>query len=203
LRKSLKNYADFVFCQAPHVLPNQNVQNEENKLSELNLQEETGWWFSAFDKSYNALDITDCDTGFNETLEYINSLFEKQGPFHGIFAFSQGACLGSILSQISSTNNEKYNFIRFKFAILIAGFKSGQLMHDIYYDLDNKINIPSLHLIGTGDKVIPSDMALKLTNYFVDPKVHMHEGGHFIPVNAESKKSFIDFLTEMSKIIFE
>ncbi len=58
-------------------------------------------------------------------------------------------------------------------------------------------------MIGTRDEIISSEMALNLTNYFVDPKVHMHDGGHFIPVNAESKKSFIDFLTEMSKIIFE
>jgi hypothetical protein len=130
LRKSLENYADFVFCKAPHLLPKQHkdneiIQNEENKLSELNLQEETGWWFSGLDETLNVSDITDdLENVFTKKLEYINCVFEKQGPFHGIFAFSQGASLGSILSQISSTNNEKYNFIRFKFAILIAGFKS-------------------------------------------------------------------------------
>ena len=206
----MKNYAEFIFCESPHVIPKQNndnenetCENEEKKLSEPIIQEEKGWWFSRSDKSYNACEITDCDTGFNDTLDFINIIFQKQGPFDGIFSFSQGASLGSILSQISFSNNERFNFIRFKFAILVAGFKSGQKQHDIFYNLENKINIPTLHLIGNGDKVIPSDMSLTLTNYFVNPKIHMHEGGHFIPVNAESKIAYIDFLNEMNKIVFE
>ncbi len=208
MRKSLKNYAEFIFCESPHIIPkqtkkdNESDQNEEKKLNELNLQEEKGWWFSFSDKSYDACQITDCDFGFTESLDYIDDLFKQQGPFDGIFAFSQGASFGSILCRLSFTNSEKYNFIRFKFAILVAGFKSGQIQHDIYYDLDNKINIPSLHLIGTSDKVISSEMSLKLTDYFSNAKVHMHDGGHFIPVNAESKSFYIDFLTEMNKKIF-
>lgn len=201
MRKALKNYADFLFCEAPHTIRTINEPKEEIKdeNNDINKQEEKGWWFSETNKSYDALQTTDCDIGFDETLEHINSFFEKHGPIDGIFAFSQGASLGSILCHISYTNNEKYKFIRFQFSILVAGFKSGQTQHDIYYDMNNKINIPSLHLIGKSDKVIPSEMGLKLTNYFVNPKIHLHDAGHFIPVNAESKNVYIEFLTEMSK----
>lgn len=41
----------------------------------------------------------------------------------------------------------------FKFAVLFAGFKSKSLDHDDFFSL--KINIPSLHVFGETDKVIP------------------------------------------------
>lgn len=44
--------------------------------------------------------------------------------------------------------------IKFDFAIIISGFKSLCAPHAIYYD--GKINIPSLHIYGKTDKVIPT-----------------------------------------------
>jgi hypothetical protein len=209
----LKNQAEFIFCEAPHIIPKlaqtpdaqAHVQDqvEEKNMSEMNIQEEKGWWFSESNKTYNALDLTSDDTGFRETLDYINKVFEANQSIDGVFSFSQGACLTSILSRISFENDEKYKFIRFKFAILVAGFKSGQTQHDLFYNLEKKVDLPTLHLIGTGDKVIPSEMALKLTEYFVNPRVHVHEAGHFIPVNADSKAVYVDFLNEMKNKIFD
>lgn len=83
LRKALKNYAsEFVFCEAPHLVPSENSE-VENKANER------GWWFSS-ESSYNALEHTDCQNGFEESLEYIDKIFEQQGPFDGIIGFSQG-----------------------------------------------------------------------------------------------------------------
>ena len=187
LRKGLKNYADFVFCEAPHIIPNGEAQNET--------QEEKGWWFSKADKSYDAIEKTDCDLGFEQTLDYINKVFEEKGPFDGILGFSQGACLAAILCKLATSENERYKFIRFKFGIIIAGFMSGQVQHEIYYD--NKINMPTLHVIGKTDKVIPFELSNKLTDFFTEPSVYVHEAGHFIPVNAESKAAFVAFLEKM------
>lgn len=44
--------------------------------------------------------------------------------------------------------------IKFDFAIIISGFKSLCAPHAIYYD--GKIDIPSLHIYGKIDKVIPT-----------------------------------------------
>jgi len=194
LRKFLKNHAEFIFCEAPHAIPQKidaNGIDKDASTSEI----EKGWWFSATNKSYDALEITDCDSGFNETMDYINEIFQTKGPFDGIFGFSQGGCLSSILCKIAMDQNNKYEFIRFKFAIIVAGFKSNQMQHKIFYDLNNKINLPTMHLIGNGDKVIPQDLSTNLTSYFLDPKTFYHDGGHFIPVNSESKVAFLDFLT--------
>ena len=85
LRKALKNYvSEFVFCEAPHLIPNNNTKEEEKKESN-----ERGWWFSS-DSAYNALELTENDKGLNESLEYINQIFETKGPFDGILGFSQG-----------------------------------------------------------------------------------------------------------------
>ncbi|CAF0742973.1 unnamed protein product [Brachionus calyciflorus] len=198
LRKSLKNQADFIFCEAPHI-----VLKREDEFGEDSNQEnidEKGWWFSSENKSYNAQLETNCDLGFEESLQYLDNVFQTQGPFDGILAFSQGACLGSVLCKISKLNQtdeiNKFKNIKFNFAILVAGFKSGQTQHDFYYE--QKIDFPTLHIIGETDKVIPKDMSEKLLNYFVEPKVFVHTGGHFVPVNADAKNSIINFLNSIN-----
>lgn len=190
LRKSLKNHAEFVFCQAPHTVP-LSIGPESGEQ----IGEEKGWWFSSDDMQYNALLNTSCDLGFEKSLDNLDKVFENQGPFDGILAFSQGACLGSILcyiSKINETSQHKFKNIQFKFAILVAGFKSGQSQHNFYYD--KKIQMPSLHIMGETDRVIPKEMSTSLLDYFFEPKVYQHSGGHFVPTNAEAKNSIIQFI---------
>ena len=70
-----------------------------------------------------------------------------------------------------STEEKKHQCINFKFAIIVAGFKSNQSQHSIFYDLNKKINKPTCHIIGKEDKVIPCEMASKLLEYFESPNV--------------------------------
>ncbi|RNA06298.1 ovarian cancer-associated protein 2 -like [Brachionus plicatilis] len=192
LRKSLKNYAEFVFCEACHTVPKLDCENLD--IDQVN-GEDKGWWFSSDDRQYNALLHTGCDQGFEQSLEHLDKVFESQGPFDGILAFSQGACIGSILCQISKineTSEHKFKNIKFKFAILVAGFKSRQSQHDSYYE--KKIQVPTLHIMGESDRVIPKEMSISLLDYFFEPKIFEHSGGHFVPTNAEAKNSIIQFL---------
>ena len=64
-------------------------------------------------------------------------------------------------------------------------------------DLDKKIDIDSLHVIGKSDKLVPYENALELTNYFVNSQTYLHELGHFIPNNTESKNVYCEFLKKM------
>jgi predicted esterase len=199
LRKSLRNNAEFVFCSAPHLVPASKAAKEEGEKGDDADCEERGWWFSQPDRSYNAQETSDCTLGFAESLSQINEIFKVQGPFDGVFAFSQGACLAAMLCRIASDMDSNYAHIRFKFAILIAGFKSGQMQHEVYFDNkdENRCKIPTLHVIGDGDKVIPSEMSNQLLECFECPKVFRHAGGHFVPVNAEAKNAFIDFFSQV------
>ncbi len=76
MRKALKNHADFVFCEAPHVISDQK---------ELEGGNERGWWFSSNQPNvYDAHEFTDIDSKFEESLQYLDGFFESSGPFDGI-----------------------------------------------------------------------------------------------------------------------
>lgn len=49
----------------------------------------------------------------------------------------------------------------FNFAIMSSGFKSGSLPHLKYYN--DRINLPSLHIFGENDNIIPTGMARYVT----------------------------------------
>lgn len=59
-------------------------------------------------------------------------MFKEQGPFDGILSFSQGACLGGILSILKERGDER--FINFNFAIIAAGYRSRTIQHAGFYD---------------------------------------------------------------------
>ena len=61
------------------------------------LQDQRGWWFSRENDYFKADDATDCDKGFESSLGMIERTFQLHGPFDGIFAFSQGAALASLM----------------------------------------------------------------------------------------------------------
>jgi hypothetical protein len=90
LRKFLKNQAEFVFCEAPHTIP---ISISEQATANPETQTETtngaakAWWFSSQDSEYNACLTTDCDKGFDSSLQYIDSVFKSNGPFDGFSSF--------------------------------------------------------------------------------------------------------------------
>lgn len=62
---------------------------------------------------------------------------------------------------------------------------------------DRKLNVPSLHLIGETDTIVSPERCKKLSEGFVDPKVMLHAGGHYIPANKDSKDAFRDFFKQL------
>lgn len=155
--------------------------------------DQMGWWFSAADRTYMAQDYTDCCPGYQESIACLEKVFQEQGSFDGILSFSQGAAFATLLCGIQQQNPESP--FKFDFVILVAGFKSRQSAHACLYS--DPISIPSLHVYGDTDQVIQKEMSEDLLQYFVEPKVLEHEGGHFIPVGSAQKKVYTEFLKEM------
>lgn len=183
-RKLVKNSADFHFISAPHVVP-----EAENLCKSEHLQGR-GWWFSTPERTYKALDLTDTCVGFEESLELVSETFKTAGPFDGILGFSQGAAFASILCALQRTPDSPF---RFSFAVFIAGFKSRLLPHHDMYS--QCITLPTLHTIGLGDVIIPSQSGEDLASFCVNPTVYRHAGGHFIPASPELKAVMSDFLS--------
>ena len=82
----------------------------------------------------------------------------------------------------------------FKFAILIAPFKSRITKHRDWYNICEPISIPTLHVIGDSDKVIEREMSDEILGLFKDPEILRHPGGHFVPASGPQKSVYLDFL---------
>ena len=151
-----------------------------------------GWWFSSDDQSYDPLTKTSCDRGFNESLDFIvNFIDEQDHPFDGLLAFSQGAAFATLL--LAHWAKRK---IPFRFVILVAPFPSGQHQHQSFYE-DLQIDLPTLHVIGTNDRVIPCEISEHFSRqYFTRAQIFRHDGGHFIPTHTEAKQIYHEFLEE-------
>lgn len=222
LRKFLKSKCELIYCDAPNevikpdFLVNTSVEDADSSASPNSSGDaatmsrseteatEKGWWLRCLDPRWPV--VEESENGFDKSLDYIESVFNEFGPIDGILGFSQGASLTSILCAIAEANannqpieifNKRYQTIRFNFCLIIAGHKSTQKQHEIFFK--NKIQMPSFHLYGQTDRVIPSQLSIELSEQFVNPKVFQHEQGHFIPVNSQTKALFQEFLNEMSE----
>lgn len=81
-----------------------------------------------------------------------------------------------------------------RFALLSSGFKSGSLAHRNFYE--QKITIPSLHIYGETDEIIPKKMSIALAECFEQPDVLSHAGGHYFPATTNQKQIYIDFFQD-------
>ena len=183
LRKLLKKHIDFIFLTAPHEIP------EEINLARAQEDRERGWWFSKPGNSYNAMDKTDICTGYKESLQAVKEKFLSDGPFDGIMGFSQGAAFVSLLCILK---NDPASGINFKFAVMIAGFRSLVSPHIGMYG--DPIDCPSFHTIGATDGVIPTQSSEELLATFVGGVAYRHDGGHYIPSSPTLRTAFQEFL---------
>ena len=168
---------------APHEIPRPEAERER------------GWWFSKPERRYNALDKTDTCIGYSESLQMVKERFALDGPFDGILGFSQGAAFASLLCTLQ--NDPTVTGIDFKFAIVMAGFKSLVTPHSALYS--NPINCPSFHSIGSTDAVIPTQSSEDLLDTFVDGVPYRHDGGHYIPSSPHLRTALVEFLTPFLK----
>lgn len=82
--------------------------------------------------------------------------------------------------------------IKPQFAILAASFRSGSLAHLNYYE--ESIIIPSLHIYGEADTIIPQIMSDSLASVFEEATIVTHPGGHYFAASSAHRQVYIDFL---------
>ncbi|CAD5122554.1 DgyrCDS10968 [Dimorphilus gyrociliatus] len=182
-RKLVKSHAKFVFITAPNVVPPLPSDTKND-------QDQRGWWFSRQDDYFNAQDDSHCDKGYENSLQIIKETCKTEGPFDGILGFSQGASMVSLILSLQTLQKEPS--FQFKFAILVAGFKSKSVQHASLYE--TKIDIPTLHVFGENDKVIESAMSEELLKDYSNAKTLKHSGGHYIPATTDQKSVYLEFL---------
>ena len=172
LRLALKGIADIVYANAP--LPyNPQGETRDATLRAFGTVPDQSrqrcWWNSSEgNREY---------VGIDASLELIQHLFRTQGPFDGVFGFSQGGAMAGILSALQPVGD-----VKFRYAIIVSGFPSRADAHQKYMR-PGTIHVPSLHVWGTSDILVDNARSEQLSKCFVEPQVVTHGGGHFVPTH--------------------
>jgi pimeloyl-ACP methyl ester carboxylesterase len=105
-------------------------------------------------------------------------------PFDGVFGFSQGAALAALMVAE----------VAFRFAIMVGGFPSRDPAHAALFARAERYAIPSLHIVGREDTIVPPDASRALAARFRDPTILEHDGGHVIAATDEVRARTKTFL---------
>ncbi|KAI8852647.1 serine hydrolase FSH [Chytridium lagenaria] len=140
LRKDLASIAELVYIDAPHIVP-----ASENKISNSDVNAgKQGWCFRS--KLLILLDSTQRSwwtddqglAGFQEAISFIKGCWDENGPFDGIFGFSQGATMAAIMGSELSFLHAAKN-LRFpppRYVIAVSGFlptRAGNDSADVWF----------------------------------------------------------------------
>ncbi|XP_055631264.1 esterase AAEL000016 [Toxorhynchites rutilus septentrionalis] len=186
LRKFINKYVELVFVTAPHICP--PLPDSEPGTDPDTTQR--SWWFNKDDGTFKGTNKNGPAIGFGESLKLVEKIWDEE-QCSGLLGFSQGACFVGLLCDLSARGMTS---VKPEFAVLSSGFQSGSLVHLNYYE--NKVQIPSLHIYGESDEIIPKAMSIALAETFIDPQVLVHPGGHFLPAQATQKQKYVDFFRE-------
>ncbi|XP_037324412.2 esterase OVCA2 [Pungitius pungitius] len=191
LRKLLKKQAELVYLSAPHCVQEAGGEEASEKDGPGSNVDSRGWWFSDVQaRSFSALQQCEESLGLDESVKAVREAVQIQGPFDGILGFSQGAAFVAMLCFLQEQKLEpEFNF---RFAIFVAGFRSACEEHKRFYN--SPLEIPSLHVFGLEDRVIPDNMSRELLLSFQDSQVLTHPGGHFVPAASAHRQIYQDFL---------
>ncbi len=139
-----------------------------------------GWWHDGF-------------RGWERTRDWAAGLLRTAPRFDGIFGFSQGAALTGLLAALSDSDPSRPWF---DFAIMVGGFTSTMPQHAGLFR--HKLTVPSVHVTGRADMIVPRRDSLLLADRFADPLVVEHPGGHVIPAGTAVTAPIADFLAGLS-----
>eukprot|EP00053_Salpingoeca_punica_P004050 m.46799 g.46799 ORF g.46799 m.46799 type:complete len:151 (+) comp12576_c0_seq1:491-943(+) len=135
----------------------------------------------------------------DEAVAFITQTFQTLGPFDGVLAFSQGASFLSLLCALRKGEGrpQAVEAIDFDFAVVISGFRAlGKDKASVY---DTQFQVPSLHIYGSTDNVVPFEVSKRLTESYANKTVVEHTGGHFVPwpgADTPERKAIVAFFDE-------
>ncbi|XP_007935766.1 esterase OVCA2 [Orycteropus afer afer] len=195
LRKALRGRAELVCLSGPHPVPEAADPEGAGPDSGSCASEEQprGWWFSEEAAVFSALEEPTVCRGLEEALDTVAQALNKLGPFDGLLGFSQGAALAALVCALGQTGDARFPLPRF--IILVSGFcpRGLRLKEPI---LKASLALPSLHVFGDTDRVIPSQESLQLAHQFPGASTLTHSGGHFIPAAAAQRQAYLKFLDQ-------
>jgi pimeloyl-ACP methyl ester carboxylesterase len=189
--QGLEHLADFVYVDAPTLA-----------LGDF------GWWHAKRKATAFATRDPGVESsvaryeGWSRTLDWVLATFEREGPFDGVFGFSQGAALAALLVGLRSPDQMlmTHKPLVFGFAIMVGGFWASDPELARLYQVRQNYEIPSVHIIGRSDSVVPSQNSRSIAELFPDPLVLEHNGGHIVASTPEIREKVAVFLRRQAGV---
>jgi predicted esterase len=189
LTRELEPLAEFVHVDAP-------------ALSEGGF----GWWQAVQDQAESEPGDPGVASrrkhykGWPQTRDWIVSL-SRQQHFDGVFGFSQGAALTGLLVGLRAPDGKPTadRPLSFDFAMMVGGFRSNDPLHAGLYASKESYSLPSVHIIGRSDSIVPPGESHALASAFLDPLILEHDGGHVVASTPDVRAQVRRFLEERLK----
>lgn len=165
--KLLEKYYDLVYINAPHSIVQAFYDPNDEETHAF------GWFYydeednSKVDWSNIVTDDLSKLIGYQESLNLLTEIL-KDESITLIYGFSQGAAILSLMVTLNMIPSH------IKKIIFGCGFSPYSIHRE------QKIQIPSLHIIGRHDSVIKMDMSISLSEEYISPVIVIHEGKHVI-----------------------
>lgn len=143
-----------------------------------------------------------------QILRYVLRHIDRSGPYDGLFGFSQGAAIVSMLSLPGMPETLGFPRANWAFVICACGVDFGlgtatDLLRNQSPQLDGesrRIPVRSLHLIGKRDHLCAS--SYQLAEKYENPVRVQHDHGHELPMtlyrNQEFRSQLDGFLAQLS-----
>ena len=233
LAKKLKDElgCSIVCADAPHLLPASTtvtIDGTQVTLDELAPagKEERVWFFYSEDDPRDCVlegcphrpgFLADADRrypGWEQSVQHLAEVWEREGPFDGVLGFSQGAAMAHILCWLgergraeggaSDRRQPARPWSELRFAIFCAGFPSrlAEQREDAAAAAGtgaSLLALPSLHMSGRHDINVPPEHQRALHAQFACSAVepvweHDHTRGHVLPQTAADRSRVIEFV---------
>lgn len=203
MRKTLGNDVELVFVDGPIVLQpvdldgaqsNADVDTPEGaSMSSDPALIPRAWWKSNPERT--------AAYGLEQSLLMLRDILQKD-RYDGVFGFSQGAAMGALLAALLEKPHTWSPFCldgqpphpRFQFCISVSGFKvmdpiSNQIFGESY-------ETPTLHVLGKTDVIVVEERSKALLRVSAHARREDHEGGHFIPLKANWRNFWRNYLRD-------
>lgn len=123
------------------------------------------------------------DGDLRPAFELVLKHCRDEGPFDGVYGFSQGCGIVAMLSDPGILESLSVHTPLWKFAICVCGSTS-LLELPASPAVTPPIHVPSIHLLGEMDVLLPESK--KLLAMFDRPTVLTHPWGHAVPLELSS-----------------
>ena len=151
LARAIADHAELVFVDAPSLAAGDH-----------------GWWHLRAGAA----------VGWERTRDALAAYCAAHGPFDGVLGFSQGAALAALL--LARAAIDRTTPVRFDVGILVGGFASRAVVHARMFEAAGAIDVPTVHVIGRADGIVPPAESRELAARFVAPQIVEHPGGHVV-----------------------